>query len=241
LLVAWSGMLLATAPVLGTWHPLVAGLAGMLFALVLSSLGEWIVHAWLYHRTIPGLAVIRRIHHHGHHFALFPPHRYSKVTGFEFMNVRPPLTPFRMAATTFENLFTKFGQVALHLVVGVPLILLPAWLFAHSGAFVVGSLLALTVVSWMLAHVHGAIHTPKGRWIERHRWFQWLDHHHYIHHVDLSSNINFMLPLCDVLFGTRKAHLTAEERVSHPSYEEARDRASRSPPKAVAAATTSAG
>jgi hypothetical protein len=104
----------------------------------------------------------------------------------------------------------------------VPLILLPAWGLSQNVFFLGAASATLGVISWLLAHVHGAIHTPKGRWIERRGWFRWLDRHHYIHHVDLSANINFMLPLCDVLFGTRKAALDAFETRSVPSYEQAR-------------------
>ena len=32
-------------------------------------------------------------------------------------------------------------------------------------------LATLALVSFALAHVHGAMHTPRNRWIERQRWF----------------------------------------------------------------------
>jgi hypothetical protein len=55
-----------------------AALAGALFTVPLASLGEWLVHGIFYHRSLPGLGLLRRIHHHGHHFALFPPRRYVR-------------------------------------------------------------------------------------------------------------------------------------------------------------------
>jgi hypothetical protein len=207
----------------------ISALAGLLFTVPLASLGEWLVHGMLYHRSIPGLEVVRRIHHHGHHFALFPPHRYVKDHGHEFMRVRAPLAPFRMADNPFDNAFTKWSQVALHFAAGLPLILLPAWLGSGQVAFFAAAFLTLAVISWLLAHVHGAIHTPRGRWIEGRAWFRWLDRHHYIHHVDLSANINFMLPLCDFLLGTRKAALSELEARGWPSYEEARAGAQQRP------------
>jgi hypothetical protein len=207
---------------LGRGPALAAVPAAVLFTLPLASLGEWLVHGVLYHRTLPGLAVIRRIHHHGHHFALFPPRRYVQSAGYEFMRVRAPLIPFRMSDNALDNAFTMGGQVALHFVAGIPLILAPGWVATRNPAFLLAALLTLGLVSWLLAYVHGAIHTPKGRWIERTWCFRWLDRHHYIHHVDLAANINFMLPLCDLLFGTQKAALSELERRSYPSYEEAR-------------------
>jgi hypothetical protein len=197
-------------------------LAGIAFAVPLCSLGEWLVHGVLYHGRLPGLGVVRRIHHHGHHFALFPPTRYVQRGRFEFMRVRAPLTPFRMADSAFDNRVTKWSQVALHLGAGVPLVLAPAWALTGSRTFFAAAAGTLAVISWLLAHVHGAIHTPKQRWIERQAWFQWLDHHHYIHHVDPTANINFLLPLCDVLYGTHRSALSDAELARWPAFEQAK-------------------
>ena len=182
-----------------------AVLAGIFFTLPLCSLGEWLVHRVLYHGQVPGLSILRRIHHHGHHIALFPPARYLQHGPYPFMNVRAPLLPYRMARTRFENWLTESSQVALHFAVGVPLILLPAWWLSPRPAFLAACLGTLALVSFALAHVHGAMHTPRHRWVERQRWFTWLDRRHYIHHVNLKANLNFMLPLCDRLFGTHRA------------------------------------
>lgn len=91
-------------------------------------------------------------------------------------------------------------------------------------ALLVGPLFtaSLAFLSYLLAYVHGCIHNPQGRWIERQGWFMWLDRHHYIHHVDQTANINFLLPLCDLLFGTRKAQMSPEEASHNPSFEEAK-------------------
>ena len=112
--------------------------------------------------------------------------------------------------------------MALHFVVGIPLILVPAWLATRSPTFLYSSLGTLALVSWLLSYVHGCIHTPRNRLIERMAWFQWLDRHHYIHHIDLSANINFLLPLCDLLFGTQKWVLTDEEQRHNPQFHEAK-------------------
>jgi hypothetical protein len=215
----WSALMLAVGR--RAAGPL-AALAGALFTVPLASLGEWLVHGIFYHRSLPGLGLLRRIHHHGHHFALFPPRRYVKAEGHEFMRVRAPLTPFRMADNPWDNALTKWSQVSLHFVAGIPLILWPAWMGTARAVFAGAALVTLAGISWLLAHVHGAIHTPRGRWIEGRAWFRWLDRHHYIHHVDLSANINFMLPLCDFLLGTRKAALSEIEALTWPSYEQAR-------------------
>lgn len=198
-------MFCGLALVVGDRAPVgIALLAGVLFTLPLCSLGEWLVHRVLYHGRVPGLGLLRRIHLHGHHLALFPPTRYVQRGPYPFMRVRAPLLPFRMAASALDSRLTEWGQVALHFVAGIPLVLVPAWLLTGRPAFAAGCLGTLALVSFALAHVHGAMHTPRNRWIERRRWFRWLDCRHYLHHVDMKANLNFMLPLCDWLLGTNR-------------------------------------
>lgn len=219
---AWSA-----GTVLLARHGGVAGgaVAGALFTVPLCSLGEWLVHGVLYHGHIPGLGFIRTIHHQGHHFALFPPDKYVQSgpdAKYEFMQFRKPLVPFRMSDNAVDNFLTKWSQIALHFVTGIPLILLPAWMLAHSMSFLVSCLVTLSLISWLLGYVHGVIHTPRDRWVEHQRWFQWLDRHHYIHHVDLAANINFGLPICDFLFGTQKWEMTEKEAGRYPSFDQAK-------------------
>ncbi len=203
--------------------PVGGAIGGALFTVPLCSLGEWLVHGVLYHGRTPGLEFIRTIHHHGHHFAMFPPDRYVQTkTKYEFMRFRKPLTPFRMSDNDTDNFLTKWSQIALHFVTGIPLIMVPAWLLTKSPSFALSALVTLYAISWVLAYVHGVIHTPANRWIERQRWFQWLDRHHYIHHVDLKANINFGLPICDFLFGTQKWELSEKEASQFPTFEEAK-------------------
>lgn len=218
-LTAWSALVVLLAR---TGQPLLAVLAGPLYTIPLISLGEWLVHGVLYHGRMPGLKFIRDIHHAGHHFALFPPDRYVQHGPYEFMRFRKPLVPFQMSDNAVDNTLTSWSQTALHFVVGIPLILVPAWLATRSPTFLYSSLATLALVSWLLSYVHGCIHTPRDRLIERMAWFQWLDRHHYIHHIDLSANINFLLPLCDLLFGTQKWALTDEEQRNNPQFHEAK-------------------
>ena len=142
------------------YGPLAAFIAGACFTVPLTSLGEWLVHGVLYHGRIPGLEFIRTIHHHGHHFALFPPDRYVQSGRFEFMRFRKPLVPFQMSDNAVDNALTSWSQVALHFAAGIPLILVPAWLLTHDRAFVLSCLGWLAGISWLLAYVHGVIHTP---------------------------------------------------------------------------------
>jgi len=221
------------AAVLGAWSaamvwigrtqgPLEAAAAAVAFTVPLCSLGEWLVHGILYHNNLPGFGFIRDIHHKGHHFALFPPKHYVQEAGFPFMHMRRPLQPWRMSDNALDNAFTAWTQIALHFAAGIPLILVPAWFLTGSPAFFVSGLATLALISWLLAYVHGVIHTPGDRWIEHQAWYCWLDRHHYIHHVDITANMNFMMPLCDVLFGTLKLSMTPREVERFPSFEQAK-------------------
>ena len=204
----------------------VAFAAGAAFCVPLSSLGEWLVHHFLYHRGVPGLRQIKAIHHTGHHWEIFPPDKYvNRLTPFAFMRVREPALPWRMSDNALDEAITKWGQVGLHFVAGILLILIPAYAVTGSVVFFAGSLAMLTVISWLLAHVHGRIHTPVNSWVERQWWFKALDRQHYIHHMDAQANLNFMLPLVDLLLGTRRFEPTAEERRRWPSFEESKPEA----------------
>ncbi len=223
-LLLWSALCIGA--VMFVPHPAVGLVAGVLFTVPLISLWEWAVHELLYHRGISFLGSfkkIRQIHIAGHHHHLFPPKAYVQKGKYPFMRLRKPFKPWRMSETWFDSALTSWSQVALHFVVGLPTILLPAWLFSGKDTvFTLSTLGTLAFISWLLAYVHGCIHTPRNRLIEHMGWFQWLDRHHYIHHIDHEANINFLLPLCDVIFGTLKTELTARETARFPSFEEAK-------------------
>ena len=216
----WSAGLLVM--VRETDNPLVAVLAGPLYMLPLSSMWEWLVHQYLYHRRFPGLQKINLIHNAGHHANIFPPTRYVQDGPYEHMRFRSPMKPWRLADSWLDNKLSSWSQVLLHFVVGVPAILVPGWLLTGDLFFAGSSLATLCIISWLLAYVHGSIHTPRDRLIEHMGWFQWLDRHHYIHHIDYAANLNFMMPICDVLFGSLKTELTEIEKARFPSFEEAK-------------------
>jgi len=58
--------------------------------------------------------------------------------------------------------------------------------------------------------------------VEAQPWFTFLDNHHYIHHVSLGANLNFLLPMADLLFGTLRTQLTPEELRAHGSLKRAK-------------------
>lgn len=201
----------------------IAFVLGVLVLPVAASPYEWLVHRYVYHgQAIPFLRRIYVIHQHGHHYAIFPTWRY--VTNGPVLR-HPILSDSRsdLHHTRWSNLRIKLAHFAFYMVLGTALILWPAWLATGHVAFVAGLLAALVVVSDLFVRVHDAIHYPREfPWLQRQGWFRFLDQHHYIHHVDTSVNVNFLLPLADLLFGTMRRTLTAEELAIHGPLAEAK-------------------
>jgi hypothetical protein len=65
-----------------------------------------------------------------------------------------------------------------------------------------GALAAMGFYYFLYEYLHYCMHIPKGRWLENTLWFHWLDSHHHMHHMRPFNNLNVVLPLADVLFGT---------------------------------------
>lgn len=200
-----------------------AFVAGVCLTPLMASPFEWLVHRYIYHRhVVPGLRRIYTIHHHSHHYVFFPTWRY--VTSGPARRI-----PISGDGTTtvstghVENAVTRFAHFAFYLVLGLALIVTPAWFATHHVVFLLGSLASLLVISNLFVTVHDTIHRPGShRLIEAQPWFQFLDNHHYIHHVDTEANVNFLLPLADWLFGTMRRTLTEEELRVHGSMAEAK-------------------
>ena len=92
----------------------------------------------------------------------------------------------------------------------------PGYLLTHNGWFMVGIIVSSAIVSNLFIVVHDTIHRPRShRLVEVQPWFGFLDRHHYIHHVDLGANLNFLLPLGDVIFGTLRTTLSTDELARH--------------------------
>lgn len=210
-------------------HPLtplgfLASVPGAALAiLVLGSFYEWLVHRFVYHArpSFRLVSPIREIHERGHHWHRFPPDRYVENGPVERIPVLPP-DPFALCGGSKRRAVAWAAQYALYLTVGIPLAFVPAWWLTKNPLFTASAVGSGLVVSYFFIRVHDVIHYPKNRLMERQGWFQFLDRHHYIHHIDPRSNVNFLLPLCDWLFGTLKLELTATEQRRWPAFEVAK-------------------
>jgi len=97
----------------------------------------------------------------------------------------------------------------------VPVIL---WIQHLTGTAVLsGAVLALMIYYGLYEYLHYCMHVPKKRRLENAAWFRWLDSHHHMHHKRHFNNLNVVLPLADILFGTLippKKHIAVPDRIT---------------------------
>jgi hypothetical protein len=211
----------ALAPVAGPAAGVASIVAGALAILLVGSLAEWVVHGRLMHtRTrLPVLALAYDLHHRAHHWIHYRPDAYLKdrVT---YVGVLPP-RPKRATREPVAALTAIVGQALFYAVFALPLSA-GAWLVTANAAFTATFVAGATTIIVLAIHLHDSIHCPGHSRLERARWFRWLDRHHYVHHVDTRANVNFLLPLGDLLLGTLRRELSAAELERWPTHEDAR-------------------
>jgi hypothetical protein len=201
----------------------VALAAGIPVTLIPASIYEWLVHRYVYHREQAGpLAQIYRIHHKGHHAAIFPTWRYTTNGSVRRHPVSEPDIS-QLYPAGWRNLISKAAHFLFYMVLGSALICTPVWLLTGNRWFLLSSLVTLVVISDLFVRVHDAIHYPgQFRFIEAQPWYPFIDRHHFIHHVDMEANVNFLLPLADWCYGTMRTSLTEAEIVKHGTLKEAK-------------------
>lgn len=202
-------------------HGLIAFCLGLVLVPLVASPIEWFVHRFLYHEpVVRGLRSIFVVHT-AHHFAFFPTHRY--VTGGPARRLAVRRRAPDIRTTRVGNARVRMAHFSWYMSFGAMLIWVPAWLATHDRAFVVGLVIASAWVSNLFIVVHDTIHRPGShRIVEAQPWFAFLDRHHYIHHIDLGANLNFLLPLADWLFGTLRTQLTDTELAGHGTLRDAK-------------------
>lgn len=217
--LALIGRLLApTSSLVNVAASAVAGVVAMLLSC---SVVEWLVHGKLMHRRsrLPLLHLAYDLHHKAHHWIHYPPSAYvqDEVT---YVPLVPP-RPERPCRTPRETFFAALGQALFYASFSVPIVA-AAWALTHNGPFVAACAIVGATFVALAVHVHDAVHCPGHSPLERFRWFWALDRHHYLHHIDTQSNINFLLPIGDTLLGTLRVSLTPAESSRWPAYTEAR-------------------
>ncbi|MFM8302848.1 MAG: hypothetical protein ACKOA9_00895, partial [Actinomycetota bacterium] len=211
-----AGVLVAVAATVpaGVMPAVVSFLIGLVLVPLLASPLEWLVHRGVYH--VPVLAPLRSIHkvHTAHHLSFFP--TWRNVTEGPPRRLAISAGAPEVRTTGWANARVRLAHFCWYMSIGVVAIWVPAWLLTGNLAFLAGVVVSSAVVSNLFIAVHDTIHRPGShRIIEAQPWYAFLDRHHYIHHVDLGANLNFLLPLADWLFGTLRTDLTPAEIATH--------------------------
>jgi len=197
-------------------------LAGFISLFLVATIVEWAVHRYAMHKSqhIPLFRIATELHHKAHHWVHYPPTRY--------VNPEPINRPSVIATdkkelcqTTFTRVLTTTSHAAFYTLFTAPIIVI-AWMVTANIWFTATMGTGAAVFIYLFIRVHDAVHHPGESRLEHFKWFWFLDHHHYIHHIDNDANTNFLLPLGDLLMGTLRLELTEEEQARWPSYAEAR-------------------
>ena len=208
------------APATG-WASAMTFATGLVVIPLVASPLEWFVHRFVYHEAVlTPLGPIATVHA-AHHHAYFPTWRY--VTGGPARRLAIRRRAPSIHTVRRRNAGVRATHTVWYLSIGALFVWTPAWVATRDRAYLAGLVVASCVVSNLFIVVHDTIHRPGShRLVEAQPWFAFLDRHHYVHHVDLGANLNFLLPLADWLFGTLRTGLTAEELAEHGSLEAAK-------------------
>ncbi len=215
ILITISFLLISTIVASGTSFYVVNSIInGIAITIIGLSLQEWVVHRYLYHRYHKNFILrhIYNIHHIGHHSVIFPPERY--VTNGEVR--RHPIFEKNVKAlgvSKFSNILTRLSHSGSYFLLSCMTIIGPCWLITKNGVLLTSTLISTIIICHIVVTVHDAIHYPlKHPYIQNQKWFKFLDNHHLIHHIDTEKNVNFLLPVCDFLFGTIRLSLSNDEK-----------------------------
>jgi hypothetical protein len=213
----------ATLPRSGVDAMAVAFVMGLGLVPLVAAPLEWFVHRWVYHEpVVPLISAVFTVHT-AHHHSYFPTWRYvthgpARRLPITRRNPREHHGPLR-------NVGVRLAHFSWYMAIGAAVIWWPAWWATSNWAFMAGVLVASAIVSNLFIVVHDTIHRPGShRLVEAQPWFAFLDRHHYIHHVALGANLNFLLPLADAVFGTLRTQLTDAELAAHGPLELAKSR-----------------
>ncbi|MGE0878570.1 MAG: hypothetical protein AB7L13_17820 [Acidimicrobiia bacterium] len=201
------------------------GVAGFVLGAILvplfASPVEWCVHRFVYHEPVfRPLKAIFTVHT-AHHYAFFPTRRYVTNGPARRLAIRNRAPDIHISA--MGNARVRLAHWSWYMAFAMVLLWVPAWFLTRNGTLIVGMIASSCVVANLFIVVHDTIHRPGShRIVEAQPWYAFLDNHHYVHHVDLGVNLNFLLPLADWMFGTLRRTLTSEELAAHGSLDDAK-------------------
>jgi hypothetical protein len=207
----------------GTIGSVSSALLGAALAVIWASILEWIVHRHIYHHCHLGfLKSIYRVHHVGHHRLFFPPTRYAATGEAKRFALDSQGDP-HVFNSVWKNRAMGLLHFTFYISIGAALLMTPLWLLTRNIILVAGAASASALIAHLFIAVHDAIHHPEQhRVIQAQPWFEFLNNHHLIHHIDTEANVNFLLPLGDLIFGSLRLSLSTRELVDFGTASELR-------------------
>lgn len=99
-----------------------------------------------------------------------------------------------------EHILLKPYALPAIVLAHIPVMLLIEHFVARNTA--IGGVIACTLYFVVYEYMHWNMHVPRGHFVERFRWFQYLRDHHHLHHRYQQKNFCVLFPLADLVFGT---------------------------------------
>lgn len=151
--------------------------------IVYASLFEWLLHKFVMHKPWKFFRYPFRAHavtHHG---------KFKADATYHLQDERDKQTvPMAWWNAPVMWLLHVPPVLALQWVLGAPIF----W----------GAMVALVLYYAAYEYLHWCMHIPRKRNIERAGFFFRLNGHHLLHHRYMGKNLNVVLPLWDLVFGT---------------------------------------
>jgi hypothetical protein len=208
-LLALGGLvgLAAASPPTVSGVALAAG-AGVLLAVLVYSAWEWAVHRYVYHRVLASsLKAAYLTHHRDHHIVEYPASRFTGPQD-DGGSAQAHGSIWQQVLSRLAGRAVTIPDRWIYLIVGAGLVGTAGWFLTRNVFFCAGVAGAGVSLFQLFGRVHGTIHRPGTHpRLEAQPWFPFLARHHYIHHVDLSANQNFLIPLADWACGTLRLSL----------------------------------
>jgi hypothetical protein len=157
-----------------------------LITMVYGSFAEYVIHRWLMHHPFGRMAFRNHMKHH---------QESHPIDGFY-----NPDDTYRVGETSKMPIVWVFHlpmYVAAYTLGGV---------WAAWGA-------SIGAAAYLLAYegIHFLIHTPRGYWIERTRWFKAVCEYHRAHHLRPKKCYNIVCWIADFCFRTLLTEAIPEE------------------------------
>ena len=163
--------------------------AGFSALFLYASFFEWFLHRFLMHQPL-----------------WFYPFRAHALVHHGIFRAGPSY--FLARAENRKKIRFAWWNAPLLLGLHAPLLLSIQYFLDTSIFF--GGMAGLALYYSLYEYLHFCMHVPRERWVESTAWFRWLDAHHHMHHKQHFKNLNVVLPLADLFFGTL---IPARERI----------------------------